>query len=103
MAETSRNVLVLPTDQGRVEQLRRKLAEYREIIETSKTRRFDKYVDASCKAAILEQLLRNGQVAVCALRDELSRTEVDFFNPIAFENACAVAKTWCEIRGKINF
>jgi hypothetical protein len=100
-------VLVLPDDEERVEQLKRKLEEYRERIASAHRANPNKHpgfinlvmADALYKKEILERLLRDGQVNTWVLSLELGNTYGPNFDLEVFDNACGVIDDYCKTGG----
>lgn len=91
-------ILSLPADEGRVDQLRKKLAEYESRIDGFRAPELQ--MGAVCKKAVLERLLRDGTVNTHELSRELVQQYGSGFDPRAFNNACGVIEDYCQTGGK---
>jgi hypothetical protein len=97
MPEEPRTI-VLPKDDARKTQLRRKLEEYRKRVEPFHAP--EQMMDTICKVAVLEQLLRDSQVNTWDLSRELFVTYGRAFDPDAFNNACGTIEDYCKTGGQ---
>lgn len=99
MAEKS-PILVLPEDKVRVEQLERKLEEYKG--------RFNPYgapesqMGAICKISVLERLLRDAVVDTFQLYLEMQKVYGSGFDVYRFNIACGVIDNYCKTGGEGN-
>jgi len=93
-----RGIIELPEDETRKRQLEEKLQEYYSRIHLYIAP--ESQMDAICKAAVLERLLRNGSVDIAALRQELEKKFGTGFQLLSFINACLVIQDYCLTGGK---
>jgi len=91
-------VIVLPEDEARKVQLRRKLEEYKKRMLPFRAPEFQ--MDTICKVAVVERLLRDGQVLTWELSREMVKTYGSGFDPNAFNNACGVIEDYCKTSGQ---
>jgi hypothetical protein len=93
-AETKESpIIVLPADETRKQQLRDKLVEYRERMHPYRAPELQ--MSTICKIAVLERLLRDGQVNTLELHFEMVETYKLSFDIHAFQNACGVIADYC--------
>ncbi|MEK7503001.1 MAG: hypothetical protein AAB556_00990 [Patescibacteria group bacterium] len=91
-------ILVLPKDETRKQQLRKKLAEYRGRIDPSHAP--ETQMSAICKTTVLERLLRDGQVKTYDLSLEMAEMYGSGFDVNKFNNACGVIDDYCKTGGQ---
>jgi len=97
MAEKS-PIFVLPEDKARVEQLQKKLEEYKG--------RFNPYgapesqMDTICKTTVLKRLLRDSVVDTFQLYLEMKETYGSGFDAHKFNVACGVIDNYCKMGGE---
>lgn len=91
-------VIVLSGDETRKQQLRDKLVEYKGRIHPYCAPELQ--MDTICKVAVLEQLLRDGQVNTWELSSEMAKTYGSGFDANAFENACRVIEDYLKTSGQ---
>jgi hypothetical protein len=89
--------ITLTTDKRRIRQLEKKLAEYRR--RRSEFKAPEQEMDTLCKIAVLERLLRDGQVFVEALAEELARYYTAAFDRASFDEACDVISDYNQTGG----
>ncbi len=91
-------ILVLPEDKVRVEQLRKKLQEYKQRIKPYCAPELQ--MGAVCKIAVLERLLRDMVVDTWQLCLEMEETYGSGFDSEKFGVACGVIEDYCNTGGK---
>lgn len=100
MPERPPTVIELPTDEARVAQLRRKLAEYDgRVLDTAKS--LHQRFGAVCKQALLARALTNGRVVVEEVEQELRDYYGDNFEYLRFRNAYDVVSDYCLTGGEM--
>jgi len=96
---TESPVIRLPDDETRVEQLKRKLAEYKERLRKHPFRAPEQQMDTICKIAILERLLEKKEASTWELSRELAKQYGSGFSGDWFNNACTVISDYCQTGG----
>lgn len=91
-------VLVLPTDEQRVQQLRRKLKEYEGRLVEGKAPELQ--MDTICKIRVLKLLLQVGKVATWDLSRQLETEYENGYDPLEFQSACGVIADYCQTGGQ---
>ncbi|MDP3779448.1 MAG: hypothetical protein Q8R30_05405 [bacterium] len=91
-------ILVLPEDKMRVEQLRKKLEEYKQRADPYRAPELQ--MGTVCKTAILERLLRDMVVDTWQLCLEMKETYGSGFDPQKFGVACGVIADYCNTGGR---
>jgi len=91
-------VICMPDDQYRIEQLNKKLAEYKDIVVC------DSYSEERmlhiCKAFILSLLLKSGAVKIHYARLKMAEEYGSNFCADTFRKACAIIEDYCTTGGK---
>ena len=90
-------IISLPDDKARQKQLQRKLKEYQERMQPYRAPELQ--MENICKIAVLERLLRDGQVNTWDFSLELAKEHGSEFNPYDFSLACAVIDDYCKTGG----
>ena len=90
--------IALPTDEARKQQLQDKLEEYRGRMDPYRAPEMQ--MGTICKIAVLEQLLRDGEVNTFELSLEMSKKYGSGFDHNAFNNACGVVEDYCKTGGQ---
>lgn len=89
--------ILLPTTPERVDQLQKKLEEYKSRVNDS-ARELNSQVDARHKAFVLERLLKEKKIVVSTLMEKIKRES--WFNNEDLENALAVISDYCKTGGR---
>ena len=90
-------VILLPNDETRKQQLRDKLVEYKKRMHPYAAPELQ--MDTICKIAVLERLLRDGQVNILDLSWEMTETYKLGFDINAFNKACGAIEDYCNTGG----
>ena len=98
--ETESPVIHLPSDEKRVNQLKKKLVEYEQRFLKNQYKAPEQLMDTICKIAVLGTLLQDGKVTTWELSRELTATYGEGFSVSRFQNACTVIKDYCATGGK---
>ncbi|OGZ20805.1 MAG: hypothetical protein A2654_00235 [Candidatus Nealsonbacteria bacterium RIFCSPHIGHO2_01_FULL_43_31] len=91
-------IIVLTEDATRKKQLENKLKEYKGRMDPYRAPEMQ--MGTICKIAVLERLLRDGQVNVWDLSVEMAKTYGSGFGTREFNVACAVMEDYCKTGGK---
>lgn len=91
-------ILVLPEDKVRVEQLRKKLEEYKQRADPYRAPELQ--MGTVCKIAVLERLLQDTTVDTWQLSLEMEETYGSGFDPWKFGTACGVIADYCNTGGQ---
>lgn len=90
-------IISLPNDETRREQVQKKLKEYRGRMQPYRAPELQ--MENICKIAVLERLLRDGQVNTWDFSRKLAEEYGSGFNSNDFSLACAVIDDYCKTGG----
>ena len=105
-------VIRLPEDEGRVEQLERKLIEYQDRLERHRKKimkehpywapeQIEMYLsDTKYKILVLSRVLKDKEVRTYDLSRELIKLEGGLFSVDNYQNACGVIDDYCTTGGQ---
>lgn len=93
-------VIHLPTDEKRINQLKKKLAEYEQRLLQNQYKAPEQLMDSICKRAVLSTLLKDGKIVTWELSWKLAETYGESFSVREFQNACKVIEDYSNTGGK---